>query len=244
MDKYGEDGIGYVADGETANSVYMYDPCVDTWSSSIPSMQSTRCGLGVAVLNDRIYAVGGMKTFGDEDGCLETAEVLDMTEGGTQEWRNIASLNNKRGGVGVGVLNGKIFAVGGSCDGRQRFSSVESYDPETNVWSPVADMAIQRFGAGVGVLNGVLYCVGGQTANPDRKNFCTKTVEKYCEDTNTWSQVAEMNHFRIWPGVLTHEGRLYVVGGYSGDILFSMEMYDPITNTWTLVGDMTVGRRG
>merc|ERR1712080_701155 len=96
-------------------------------------------------------------------------------------------------------------------------------------------------GAGVGVLDGVLYCVGGSNSF----GTWTNTVEKYNEDTNTWSQVAEMNHSRRYPGVLTHAGRLYVIGGYDGrSSLSSVEMYDPVTNTWTLVTDMSVGRIG
>ena len=55
--------------------------------------------------------------------------------------------------------------------------------------------------------------------------------------------MAQMNHIRAWPGVVTHAGRLYVVGGNDGDSsLSSMEMYDPVTNTWTLVADMPVAR--
>ena len=37
-----------------------------------------------------VMTVGGVNR---EEGSLSTAEVLDMTEGGTQEWRNIASMN-------------------------------------------------------------------------------------------------------------------------------------------------------
>ena len=66
---------------------------------------------------------------------------------------------------------------------------MESYDPERNVWSPVADLSVPRFGAGVGVVSGVLYCVGGSTSD----GSSTNTVEKYNEDTNTWSLVAKMN---------------------------------------------------
>merc|ERR1712080_107688 len=92
-----------------------------------------------------------------------------------------------------------------------------------------------------GVLDGVLYCVGGYS-----NNDFTNTVEKYSEDTNTWSQGAEMNHSRAYPGVLTHAGRLYVFGGVAiyGSYLSSVEMYVPVTNTWTLVADMSVERLG
>jgi len=130
-------------------------------------------------------------------------------------------------------------------------SSVESYDPELNVWSFVADRSSPRHGVGVGVLDGVLYCVGGHGDDEDGETLkgCGKTVEKYNVDTNTWSQVAEMNHSRFWPGVIAHAGRLYAIGGsgetmFDNDPLSSVEMYDPVTNTWTLVADMSVGREG
>ena len=77
---------------DSMSSVYIYDPSVDTWTSSIPSMQSERSYLGVSVLNDCIYAVGGNRE-GEE---VNTAEVLDMTEGRTQEWRNISNMSTKQ----------------------------------------------------------------------------------------------------------------------------------------------------
>ena len=71
----------------------------------------------MAVLNDHIYAVGGF----DGSCGLNTAEVifvfilffantdmcqkvLDMSVGGTHEWRSIASMSTRRSSVGVGVL--------------------------------------------------------------------------------------------------------------------------------------------
>jgi hypothetical protein len=50
--------------------------------------------------------------------------------------------------VGVGVLDGILYAVGGH-DGPLVRKSVESYNPETKTWNPVADMAMCRRNAGV-----------------------------------------------------------------------------------------------
>ena len=49
--------------------------------------------------------------------------------------------------VGVGVLEGRLYAVGGH-DGPLVRKSVEMYDPELNKWSPVADMHLCRRNAG------------------------------------------------------------------------------------------------
>ena len=101
-------------------------------------------------------------------------------------------------------------------------------------------MGVPKSGAGVGVIYGVLYCLGGVSDTGP-----INIVEKYDEDTNTWSLVAEMNHRRAYHGVISYKGRLYVVGGYDGNSFFSsVEMYNPQTNSWTLVADMSVGREG
>ena len=59
----------------------------------------------------------------------------------------------RRSSVGVGVLKGSLYAVGGY-DGasRQCLSSVEKYDPVTDQWELVTDMTVKRSGAGVGVV--------------------------------------------------------------------------------------------
>ena len=168
----------------------MYDPTSDSWSS-IASMEARRSTLGVAVMNDHIYAVGGF----DGSCGLNTAEVLDMTVSGTHEWRTIASMSTRRSSVGVGVLAGLIYAVGGyDGNSRQCLASVEVYNPEQDIWSPVGDMSARRWvlvlcyyvstyiprsGAGVGVLNGLLYSVGGHDGPLVRKS-----VECFNPDTN------------------------------------------------------------
>ena len=109
----------------------MYDPAADTWTS-IASMEARRSTLGVAVLSDMIYAVGGF----DGSSGLNTAEVLDMgVTQGVQEWRPIASMSTRRSSVGVGVLGGLIYAVGGyDGNSRQCLASVEVYNPDQGVY--------------------------------------------------------------------------------------------------------------
>lgn len=53
----------------------------------------------------------------------------------------------KREGVGVGVLNGILYAVGGY-DGTNIHNSAEAYDPSTNSWRQIASMAWRRKNAG------------------------------------------------------------------------------------------------
>ncbi|KAI4584299.1 hypothetical protein MJG53_007578 [Ovis ammon polii x Ovis aries] len=158
----------------------------------------------------------------------------------TNEWFFVAPMNTRRSSVGVGVVEGKLYAVGGY-DGasRQCLSTVEQYNPATNEWTYVADMSTRRSGAGVGVLSGQLYATGGHDGPLVRKS-----VEVYDPGTNTWKQVADMNMCRRNAGVCAVNGLLYVVGGDDGSCnLASVEYYNPVTDKWTLLPtNMSTGR--
>jgi len=52
----------------------------------------------------------------------------------------------RRGCVGVGVLDGVLYAVGGF--NGSRLSSVEAYRPSTGVWTTLPDMNFTRSCAG------------------------------------------------------------------------------------------------
>lgn len=54
----------------------------------------------------RLYAVGGR----DGGSCLRTVECYDPY---TNKWTSCASMGKRRGGVGVAVMNGYLYAVGG-----------------------------------------------------------------------------------------------------------------------------------
>eukprot|EP00102_Acyrthosiphon_pisum_P025126 XP_016662336.1 PREDICTED: ring canal kelch homolog isoform X3 [Acyrthosiphon pisum] len=178
--------------------------------------------LGVGVLDDCIYAVGG----GNHKNSLNSVEVFDVS---IQKWRLVASMSTERYGLGVGVLNNRLYAVGGSGNGKT-LKSVEYYDPTLDSWTPVAEMSVCRQGVGVGILDGLMYAIGGY----DREDL--KSVEVYRPSDGVWSSVADMEICRFRPGVVALDGLLYVMGGESDDSMYSdtVEIYNPKTNNWTM----------
>ena len=84
-------------------------------------------------------------------------------------------MSTRRSSVGVAILNGYLYAVGGY-DGvaRQCLNSVERYDPVSDEWSIVEPMNQRRSGAAVAVLENFLYAIGGHDG-PDIR----KSVERY-----------------------------------------------------------------
>jgi len=120
-----------------------------------------------------------------------------------------------RVGLAVGVVNGILYAVGGSCcdpgENANILSTVESYDPSTNMWTARAPIPTPRVGLAVGVVNGILYAVGGLSKGKGP----ISTVEAYDPTRNMWTARTPMPtaRYRLAVGVVNEI--LYAVGGLS-----------------------------
>ena len=73
----------------------------------------------------------------------------------------ILGMDQVRTAVGLGSLDGKLYAVGGECEangheGTLYLKSVECFDPRTNCWSRIPDMQFPRSFAAVTSFNGML----------------------------------------------------------------------------------------
>ena len=62
----------------------------------------------------------------------------------------------RRLGVAVAVLNGYLYAIGGS-DGQCPLNTVERYDPRKNCWTVMASMSTRRKHLGCAVYNNMIY---------------------------------------------------------------------------------------
>ena len=104
---------------------------------------------------EMMFALGGW--------CSGDAiSLVECFNSQTEEWKVMATMSKRRCGVGVGVLQDLLYAIGGH-DGSSYLNSVERYDPKTNQWSNnVAPTSSSRTSVGVGTLDGYMYAIGGQ----------------------------------------------------------------------------------
>ena len=153
-------------------------------------MAEARHAPAVAVLDSKLYAVGGFSN-GDDDGLLSSVERYDPA---LDAWEAVAPMEEARDSHAVAVLDGKLYAVGGYDGGC--LSSVERYDPATNAWEAVAPLTLARFGAGVAALEGKLYAMGGRVVDEeeddDEAEVDSNSVERFDPATNAWEAVAPM----------------------------------------------------
>lgn len=138
-------------------------------------MHSKRLGVGVAVVNRLLYAIGGF------DGRERLASV-ECYHPENNEWTMVPSMKHGRSGAGVAAMHQHIYVVGGF-DGTRQLDSVERYDTESQTWELVAPVKIARSALALTVLDGKLYAMGGY----DGQNFLA-IVEMYDPATNVWQE--------------------------------------------------------
>lgn len=89
---------------------------------------SSTTGISLAALGNHLYAIGGQGREG-----LTSSKSVERYTPASDTWCFVKHMNVGRYSPGVGVLNGKIYAVGGSNE-----TSVEYYDPNTDNWTQVS----------------------------------------------------------------------------------------------------------
>lgn len=220
---------GLTKAGDSLSTVEVMDPVTGKWSPA-EAMSMLRSRVGVAVLRDKLYAIGGYN--GSER--LNTVEVLD---GARRQWSRAAPMTCKRSAVGAAALGQRLFVCGGY-DGVTSLNTVESYDPDGDVWTPAPAMNKHRSAAGVAAFDGHVYGLGGHDGLS-----IFDSVERFDPTTGVWLHAAAMLSKRCRLGVAVLGGALYACGGYDGStFLRSVEAYDARAGRWTPVAAMNVAR--
>jgi hypothetical protein len=106
----------------------VYDPTIDTWTTKTP-MPIGKYGATREnpVINGKIYV-----THGRSDGFHDDNFVYDPS---TDSWQQQSSATYPRDGVACGVINNKLYVVGGRADpvGPYGLNYSEEYDPSMDM---------------------------------------------------------------------------------------------------------------
>jgi len=214
-----------------------------TWTQKA-DMPTARWILGSAVVDGKIYVIGGVPVA---HGATAATEEYDPA---TDTWTRRADMPTARFGHSAAAVDGIIYAIGGGRGGPE-LSTVEAYNPATDMWTTKADMPTPRGLLGsIVVVDGKIYVIGGMFGETVADNRALSAVEAYDPATDTWTKKANMPTAIMDVGACVVDGRIYVTGGFpawpqnASDALSTVEVYDPVTDTWTQTSDMPMGRWG
>lgn len=220
----------------------------NTWVGKA-QMHVARSGLGVAVVNGKIYAIGGSSVTGTSPyagGFVGTNEEYDPE---MDKWTVKASMPTPRANFRVEVVENKIFCIGGDKENGTDTQANEVYDPLTDTWQTRAPLPTLRDSFSTIVYNNRIYVIGGVAGfNPVTANrgTYTGTTEVYDPSLDTWETKASMLN-AVYPESSTAiNGKIYVICGsttYASSVSVTA-VYDVATNKWTNKESMPFVKHG
>jgi len=152
-------------------------------------------------------------------------------------WTTMEPMPTLRENFEIAILNGKIYAIGGSNSSQQvYFGTNEEYDPASNRWDTKESMPTLRSGFGIFVFQDKIYCVGGYST--ERSYIGVNEV--YYPISDTWEIKTSMPTKRSSMQTKMVNGRIFFLGGAIGynyeksETVYSQtnEAYDPVTDSW------------
>jgi len=174
---------------------------------------------------------------------------IDLAQNTESAWSSLSPMPTVRGGFGLAVVGGKIYAVGGLNNNNATLNVVEEYNPQRNEWVVKTSMPTPRSGFAIAVYDNKIFCIGG-TIGSTGTGFIANN-EVYDPATDKWETKSSMPTPRADLTASVVDGKIYLIGGkqYSGTTPFFVEtdineVYDPAVDTWSQAASMPTGVQG
>ena len=139
-------------------------------------------------------------------------------------WTTKSPMPSRRYVLSSSVVDGKIYAIGGSPGGSSNSATVVEYDPVTDTWTRKADMPMARGAGASSAVNGRIYAIGGGSSISAAHDL---GVQEYDVATDTWTAKANMPTPRGWLSTSVVDGKIYAIGGaltYQGTVFSTREI--------------------
>ena len=174
--------------------------------------------------------------------CLTMAKpVSSLADTAENTWMEKEPMPTPRGGLGVVVVDGKIYAIGGAStapfiyQAENLLSINEEYDPITDTWTVKPSMPTPRAYFAIAAFKNKIYCIGGIVdvekeeigSLPHTFSVHSAVTEVYDTSSETWETKASMptSEARFEADVVN--GKIYAIGSQFTYV------YDPATDSWT-----------
>jgi N-acetylneuraminic acid mutarotase len=212
----------------------------DSWTTLEP-MPTARAGLGVAVVDGKIYAIGG-----DRDGTVGWTGITEMYDPATDTWTTRTPMPSAREDFGIAVVQNKVYVIGGIgyVGGYPNLvGATEVYDTVTDTWETKTSIPTPRESLVANVVNGKIYIMAGDAyGGPPGWMVLVSKTEIYDPETDTWTTGASMPNFEgfgMAPNTASAvvDNKIYVI------VDQTLRIYDPETDIWSNDTQMPTPRR-
>ena len=187
------------------DDVAAFDIKAGTWKT-LPPLPEPRSSFDAAVLDHKIYVIGGWQLRGEEESIWhETAWVLDL-KSNKLSWKSLPKPPFKKRALSVATAHGKIYAIGGMQSNAKITSGIAIYNPQNQKWSNGPDLigtGMTGFGTSAFQNNGVLFV-----------STFDGTLQKLTSPDKPWKFVGNLERVRFFHRMLPVDTRhLIFLGG-------------------------------
>ena len=192
-----------------------------------PAAIAPRRALGAAILNSRVYAVGGWSGAATQ---LDTVEIL--TDAG---WTAGPPLAVARSQHALVAAEDQLWVLGGWSATAGLVSEVEVLDGADAGWTTLTHLPTPRREPGAARWGRQIVVAGGfDVASDADLDGYRDTVEAYDLDAGRWTTLPRLTVPRRGLTLVTVQDQLYAIGGYTAEGEFSaaVERYDPARQRW------------
>ena len=225
--------------GETVGALERYDTKADRWKR-LRSMPVGANHPTAAAYRGKLYVHGGYTARRDLTSATKRLYVYDPKR---DRWSRLADSREDRAAHAVGVIAGRLYAVGGRNE-TSDLTSMEVYNFRKRRWSRGPSLRGPRRDHMTGVASGgYFYALAGREG---ARNYTV--AERYDPRKRRWERLPPMRRARggIASAALSG-GRVVVFGGEdfgTGKTIPEVELYDPRKRRWGFLPDMRTPRHG
>ncbi|KAF7709680.1 kelch-like protein 41a [Silurus meridionalis] len=200
---------GLFADEENKESplqcyCFQLDPISADWIA-MPPLPSSRCLFAMGEFENLIFAVAGKDLQTNES--LDSVMCFDTIK---MKWTETKKLPLRIHGHSVISQNGLVYCIGGKTDDNKTINKMFAYNHKKSEWKELASMKTPRSMFGAVVHKEKIIVVGG--VNEDT---LLASCEAYDFGSNKWEAFPEFAQERSSVNVVSVDGELYAIGGFT-----------------------------
>lgn len=226
--------------------IQAYDPKTDAWQNAHNNPSAV--GEQVAATDGIIFLMGGWGAPLDPAaGTYYAASSVLAYNPASDTWSFKKDMGSGRAGFTAESVNGFIYAMAGAYSTSKNITNyIEKYNPSTNSWDGAGAVTEPktRIYYKSAVVKQKIYILGGTLWNG---GAWLDTIEVYDPATMTLTTKKPMPIiYNALTFTLASDGTIiYRVGGLAPNASLpekTVDAYDPATDTWTALPDMSVAR--
>ncbi|MCZ8310758.1 MAG: galactose oxidase [Magnetospirillum sp.] len=192
--------------------------------------------------NGKLHLVGG---YAEQRVDKPYHHIYDA---GSNSWLQAQDLPLGANHVGVAVLDGRLYAMGGFIDQNRRpHAECFVYGAEGERWSKIAPLPTPMGAMGCIAYEGRIHAVGGADGDTADSRLSRSQHIVYDPKTDKWSNAAPLPTARDHIGIVANAGLIHVIGGRVNSFYTNSHLhhtYDAKEDAWRMRNPLPTARSG